>query len=138
MRPGRDAHAGGSGATSVRLDKWLWAARFFKTRALASEAVTGGKVEVNGDRVKPARGVKVGESVSIRLGPYTHAVVVRDLSESRGPAKVAQLLYEETEESKAARERLAWQLRHAAPVIEPGEGRPTKRDRRELDRMRGR
>ena len=82
-------------ATSVRVDKWLWAARFFKTRALATEAVTGGKVEVNGERVKPARAVKPGDTVSVRLGPYLHDVVVRGLSDKRGPASIAQGLYEE-------------------------------------------
>jgi len=122
----------------MRVDKWLWAARFFKTRSLAAEAVTGGKVEVNGERVKPARAVKVGELVSVRLGPYTHAVVVRGLSESRGPASVAATLYEETAESRAAREKLAWQLKFAAPVMDAGTGRPTKRDRRDMERMRGR
>jgi len=125
-------------ATSVRIDKWLWAARFFKTRALASDAVTGGKVEVHGERVKPARAVKTGELVSIRLGPYVHLVRVLGLSGTRGPASVATLLYEETPESKAAREKHAWTLRNAAPVIDPGEGRPTKKDRRNLDRMRRR
>lgn len=125
-------------ATSVRVDKWLWAARFFKTRALATEAVAGGKVEVNGERVKPARPVKPGDTISVRLGPYVHDVVVRGLSDKRGPASVAQGLYEESAASREAREKLAWQLRHAAPVIEAGEGRPTKRDRRDLERMRGR
>lgn len=124
-------------ATSVRVDKWLWAARFFKTRALATEAVAGGKVEVNGERVKPARPVKPGDTISVRLGPYVHDAVVRGLSDKRGPASVAQGLYEETAASREAREKLAWQLRHAAPVIEAGEGRPTKRDRRDLERMRG-
>lgn len=127
-----------SAASSVRIDKWLWAARFFKTRALASDAVTGGKVEVRGDRVKPARGVKVGELISVRQGPYVHIVRVLGLSGSRGPASVAALLYEETVDSKAAREKHAWQLKHAAPVIDPGDGRPTKKDRRTLDRARGR
>lgn len=122
----------------MRLDKWLWAARFFKTRAQAADAVAGGKVEVAGDRVKPARLIRVGEEVRVRLGPYVHIVIVRGLSERRGPATVARELYEETEASRAERERHAWQLKHAAPVMEPGEGRPTKRDRRDLDRMRGR
>ena len=124
--------------TSVRIDKWLWAARFFKTRALASDAVTGGKVEVGGERVKPARAVKIGELVSVRLGPYVHIVRVLGLSGTRGPASVAVLLYEETPESKTAREKHAWTLRNAAPVIEPGEGRPTKKDRRTIEKWRGR
>jgi ribosome-associated heat shock protein Hsp15 len=127
-----------AGAAAVRVDKWLWAARFFKTRALAAAAVDGGKVEVAGQRVKPARHVHMGEEVRVRLGPFVHAVIVRGLSDRRGPASVAHQLYEETAESRATRERLAWQLRHAAPVIEPGEGRPTKRDRRTLERFRRR
>lgn len=122
----------------VRIDKWLWAARFFKTRAQAAEAIGGGKVEIAGDHVKPARLVRIGETVQVRLGPYQHTVVVRGLSERRGPASEARLLYEETEESRAAREKLAWTLKHAAPVMDAGDGRPTKRDRRDLERMRGR
>lgn len=129
----------GAGVTpAVRVDKWLWAARFFKTRALASEAVAGGKVEVAGERVKAAKALRVGDVVRVRLGPYEHEVVVRGLSDRRGPAAVAQRLYEETPASRGQRERLAWQLRHAAPVIIPGDGRPTKKDRRDLDRMRRR
>lgn len=125
-------------ATGVRIDKWLWAARFFKTRSVAADAVAGGKVEVGSERVKPARHLHVGEEVRLRLGPYVHVVIVRQLSEHRGPAVVARQLYEETAESRAAREHLAWQLKHAAPIMEPGEGRPTKKDRRSLERMRRR
>lgn len=122
----------------MRIDKWLWATRFFKTRALAADAIAGGKVDVGGERVKPSRLLKLGEEVRVRLGPYLHVVVVRALAEHRGPAATARTLYEETEASRAERERHAWQLTHAAPVMEAGEGRPTKKDRRELDRMRGR
>lgn len=124
-------------AGRVRIDKWLWAARFFKTRSLAAEAIGGGKVTSAGERVKPAKMVQVGDELRIRLGPYEHVVVVRALSERRGPASVAATLYEETEPSRMARERLAEQLRMApaAFVYEEG-GRPTKRDRRELDRFR--
>jgi ribosome-associated heat shock protein Hsp15 len=82
--------------------------------------------------------VKVGDEVRVRLGPYEHIVTVRGLSDKRGSASIAQQLYDETAASREAREKHAWQLRHAAPIIEPGEGRPTKRDRRDLDRMRGR
>ncbi|MCC7194259.1 MAG: RNA-binding S4 domain-containing protein [Gemmatimonadaceae bacterium] len=120
------------------MDKWLWAARFFKTRAQASEAVGGGKVEVGGERVKPARALRAGDVVRIRLGPYEYVVTVLSVSDKRGPAAVARTLYEETVESRERRERLAWNLHHAAPVIEPGRGRPTKKDRRELDRTRRR
>ena len=121
----------------VRIDKWLWAARFFKTRSLAAEAVTAGKVEVNEERVKPAKLVQVGDSVSVRLGPYLHIVHVRAISERRGPATVAATLYEETAESSAARAKLAEQLRMApAAFVYEEKGRPTKRDRREIDRFR--
>jgi len=117
----------------LRLDKWLWAARFFKHRALATEAVAGGKVEVNGERAKPAKPLKVGDQIRLRLGPYEHIVIVRELSDHRGPAPVAQTLYEETPESKAERERLADQLRMSpATFVYEDKGRPTKKDRREL------
>ncbi|MFL5577274.1 MAG: RNA-binding S4 domain-containing protein [Gemmatimonadaceae bacterium] len=121
----------------VRIDKWLWAARFFKTRSLAADAVEGGKVQVNGERVKRAKLLQVGDAVSVRLGPYEHVVEVRDVSERRGPASVAQTLYEETAASREVRARLAAQhkMAPAAFVYEEG-GRPTKKDRRELDRLR--
>lgn len=122
----------------VRLDKWLWAARFFKTRSLAAEALDGGKVYVNGDRAKPAKAIRPGDEVRIRLGPYEHIVEVLGTSERRGPAPEAQRLYRETEASRTAREKLHWQLTKAAPAMEPAKGRPTKRDRRDLDRFRDR
>lgn len=121
----------------VRLDKWLWAARFYKTRSLAADAIEGGKVELNGERVKRAKNVQLGDEVSVRVGPYEHVVVVRGLSERRGPASVAQTLYEETPESGAARAKLAEQLRMAPPAFVFEErGRPTKKDRRDLSRLR--
>src|SRR5689334_16677190 len=124
-------------AGRVRIDKWLWAARFFKTRSLAAEAVTAGKVEVNDEHVKPAKLIQLGDSISVRLGPFLHVVHVRGLSERRGPATVATTLYEETAESLAARARLAEQLRMApAAFVYEDKGRPTKRDRREIDRFR--
>ena len=123
----------------VRLDKWLWAARFFKTRSLAAEAITGGKVTMHGDRAKPARPLQVGDEIAVRLGPYEHIVRVRKLSERRGPATVAATLYEETAESLAARSKLAEQLRLSpAPLVYDEKGRPTKRDRREIDKWRRR
>jgi ribosome-associated heat shock protein Hsp15 len=127
----------------VRLDKWLWAARFFKTRSLATEAVAGGKVEVNGERAKPAKAIKRGDQVRLRLGAFEHTLNVRALSDRRGPAPVAQTLYEETEASRQARERVAEQLRLApAPFVYEEKGRPTKKDRRALtklvERRRGR
>src|SRR5215813_184162 len=97
----------------VRIDKWLWAARFFKTRSLATEAVDGGKVEINGDRAKPSKLIKPGDELRLRLGPYEHILIVRALGERRGPASVAQTLYEETTASKEAREKLSSQLRMA-------------------------
>jgi ribosome-associated heat shock protein Hsp15 len=122
----------------VRLDKWLWAARFYKTRALASEAIAGGKVQVNGDRAKRARPVQPGDELRIRQGPYEHHVVVRALSARRGPASVAAELYEETPASRAAREAMALQLKSLHAAFVPDKGRPTKKDRRELGRLKGR
>jgi ribosome-associated heat shock protein Hsp15 len=120
----------------VRLDKWLWAARFFKTRSLATEAVGGGKVEVNGERAKPAKAVKTGDEIRLRVGPYEHVLIVRQLGERRGPASVAQTLYEETQASREARERLATQLKMAPPTfVYEEKGRPTKKDRRDLSRL---
>jgi ribosome-associated heat shock protein Hsp15 len=125
-------------ADPVRLDKWLWAARFYKTRSLASEAIAGGKVEVNGDRAKRARPLHIGDEIRIRQPPYEFLVVVRDLSGRRGPSSEAATLYEEQPESREARQTMALQLKtmHAAFVTE--KGWPTKRDRREIDRLRGR
>ncbi len=122
----------------VRLDKWLWAARFYKTRTLAAEAIAGGKVQVNGDRAKRARPVDVGDEIRVRQGPYEHRVVVRELSERRGPASQAAGLYEETAESREARERMALQLKTMHSAFVPERGRPTKRDRREIERLKGR
>ncbi len=125
------------GGEKVRIDKWLWAARFFKTRSLAVEAIGGGKILVNEERVKPAKMIQAGDQVSIRLGPYEHLVIVRGLSERRGPASVAATLYEETATSRAAREKLAEQLRMApAAFVFEEKGRPTKKDRRDIERLR--
>lgn len=120
----------------LRIDKWLWAARFYKTRSLATEAVQGGKVEINGDRAKPAKMVGPGDEVRVRLGPYEHVVIVRALAPRRGSAREAQALYEETPASRAERERLAEQLRLApAAFVWEEKGRPTKKDRRDLTRF---
>lgn len=122
---------------AIRLDKWLWAARFFKTRSLAALALDGGRIRVNGDRAKRARQVHLGDQVEVRLPPYTHLLVVRRLSERRGPASEARLLYDETTESVAARERIRMQVQAAGGLASgPEAGRPTKRDRRKLDRLR--
>jgi ribosome-associated heat shock protein Hsp15 len=117
---------------ALRIDKWLWAARFFKTRSLAAEAVEGGKVHLNGSRTKPGHLVRVGDQLRIRRGPYESIVVVQNLSERRGPAAEAQKLYVETEESKKGREELATQLRLQGPVGFGITGRPTKKDRRDI------
>lgn len=120
---------------SMRLDKWLWCARFYKTRSLATEEITKGRVTVNGQAAKPARDLRCGDTVALRQGAVARTVRVRGLSGARGPAPVAQLLYEETPESIATREQAA-ELRRLAP--EPAaslhEGRPTKRNRRQIDR----
>jgi ribosome-associated heat shock protein Hsp15 len=124
----------------VRIDKWLWAARFYKTRGLATEAVSGGKVHLNGERTKPARGLQVGDSITVRKESGTWTVLVEGLTEKRGPASQAEALYTETAESRQAREASREErLRAAAggpPRREPGAGRPTKRERRQLDRWR--
>ena len=122
----------------VRLDKWLWAARFFKTRALAAEAVAGGRVEVGGHRVKPGRDMKAGDVVRVRIGPYVHVVTLRVLSGHRGPAAEAATLYEEDAASRAEREKLREQHRLAAHAFAHGEGKPSKKERRALDDLRGR
>ena len=120
----------------MRLDKWLWAARFFKTRAIAVEAIDGGRVSVNGEKAKRAKLVQEGVEVSVRTGPYETTVIVRDVSARRGPATEAQQLYEETAESKAARERMATHMKQFGGDWD--KGKPTKRDRRDLDRFKGR
>lgn len=120
---------------TLRIDKWLWAARFYKTRSLAVEEIAKGRVQVNEQAVKPAREVRPGDLVSVRLGAVVRVVVVRGLSGQRGPAPVAQQLYEETEASRLAREAAAEQRRVAAePALSIEQGRPTKRDRRQLEK----
>jgi ribosome-associated heat shock protein Hsp15 len=126
-----------AGPGRVRVDKWLWAARFYKTRSLAADAIGGGKILVNGERVKPAKLLQAGDEVRLRLGPYEHIVHVRELSERRGPATVAATLYQETDASIAVRTKLAEQLRMApAAFVYEEKGRPTKRDRREIEKLR--
>lgn len=122
---------------TLRIDKWLWTARFYKTRSLAVEEIGKGRVLVNEQTVKPAREVRPGDRVSVRQGAVVRVVVVRGLSGQRGPAPVAQQLYEETEASRLARESAAEQRRLAAePALSIEQGRPTKRDRRQLDQTR--
>lgn len=122
---------------SLRLDKWLWSARFYKTRSLAVEEISKGRVSVNGAAVKPAREVRAGDLIQLRQGPVERTVQVLGLSAQRGPAPVAQKLYEETAASVAAREQAAEQRRLAPePALSLSEGRPTKRDRRHIERNR--
>jgi ribosome-associated heat shock protein Hsp15 len=118
----------------VRLDKWLWAARFFKTRALAAEAAGGGKVEINGERAKPSRIVRLGDRLCIRRGSSEWTVIVKDTARLRGPAPQAQHLYEETEESARQRAAAAAQLKLERPP-EFASGRPSKKDRRAISRF---
>ena len=119
----------------LRIDKWLWAARFFKTRSLAAEAVTGGKVEVNSARAKPSRAVRPGDQVSIRRGPYEWTVLVEAVNVRRGPAREAQELYTETEESIRKREAIAAQLKLEHAPDRDFSGRPSKKDRRAIRRF---
>ena len=119
----------------VRIDKWLWAARFFKTRGLASEAVNGGHVQIDGLRVKPARPVKIGEKITIRRSDELYSITVTGLAEKRGSAAIARGLYEETAESMAAREQKR-ELKKLAATAPAPERRPDKRARRQLAGLR--
>jgi ribosome-associated heat shock protein Hsp15 len=122
----------------LRIDKWLWAARFYKTRSLASEEIDKGRVQVNGVAVKPAREVKAGDSVLVRIGVVTRTVMVRAVSDKRGGAPVAALLFEETPESILLRAQSAETRRLAPePALSLTQGRPTKRDRRQSERNWG-
>jgi ribosome-associated heat shock protein Hsp15 len=120
----------------TRIDKWLWAARFFKTRSQATAAVTGGKVVINGDPAKPSKAVKVGDQLRLRIGPAEYRIVVTGIGERRGSAAVAQTLYEELPESVAERQRIAAERRSAGAPSYEEKGRPSKKDRRDLERWR--
>ena len=121
----------------LRLDKWLWAARFYKTRSLACEEIDKGRVLVNGAVAKPARELKAGDSLLLRNGPISRTVTVLALSDKRGPAPVAALLYQETEDSVRQRQQAAEQRRLAPePALSLSQGRPTKRDRRDTEQLR--
>jgi len=117
----------------MRLDKWLWAARFYKTRSLAQQAVVGGRVQLNGVRTKPAHEVKAGDMVDVRVGEWRWEVKVKALAERRGPAEEARKLYDETAASRAERERRGDLRRWGAEPAAELKGRPTKRDRRQID-----
>ena len=134
MEP-RDAQ-GAAPLEPVRLDKWLWAARFYKTRGLAAEAIAGGRIEVNGARARHARTVRPGDQLRLRLGPYEHLLIVRALSVRRGPAAQAALLYEEDPAGKARRLHLSEQHRLAAHAFSYGDGKPSKKERRALLKFR--
>lgn len=123
---------------SVRLDKWLWAARFFKTRTLAAEAIDAGRVEVNGERAKRSRAITAGDKLRIRKPPFEQLIQVLGESEQRGPASVAATLYVESEESRKAREVLAARFKAMGPPVFRDRGKPGKKERREIDRWRGR
>ena len=121
----------------IRIDKWLWAARFYKTRSLATDEIGKGRVEINGQTAKASREVKVGDMVSTRQGDVIRILQVLALSDQRGPAPVAQALYEETAESIALREKTSIQRRMAKePALSIAQGRPTKRNRRELEKVK--
>ena len=120
----------------VRIDKWVWAARFAKTRSAATDLVLAGHVKVGGERVKPAREIRPGDTVEIRLGPVRRTVLVTALADRRGSATVAATLYEETPESLEERERLALERRAARPLSSDLGARPTKQDRRRLEALR--
>ncbi len=122
----------------VRIDKWLWAARFFKTRGLAADAIEGGKVDVNGARAKPSKVVRPGDQVRVRIGPFEHLVTVLGLAARRGPASEAAALYVEDLVSKAGRLKLAEAHRLASQSFSHGEGKPSKKERRDITRLRGR
>ena len=121
---------------SVRIDKWLWAARFFKTRSVAQQAVEGGKVRVNGERVKPAKDLRVGDELAIQIGNAEWLIRVEQLSDKRGPATVARTLYAEDEASRIRREEQSALRKFAADPAQDLPGRPTTRERRQLDRWR--
>lgn len=131
-------HSEQPGDGGMRLDKWLWVARFFKTRALAVEAITGGKVDHNDERAKPARQVRPEDRLRIRRGPLEHVVTVKGISLRRGPAAAAALLYVEDAAARELRMARAEQMGRDASAFRYGEGKPSKKDRRAIERLRGR
>lgn len=121
---------------TVRIDKWLWAARFFKTRGAATDAVSGGRVHLNGARAKPAKEVKAGDTIDLRIDQLAWTVVVQGVADKRGPASVARTLYAETPDSVAAREQRSAELRLSRPLGADLGARPTKQDRRRIEGLR--
>jgi ribosome-associated heat shock protein Hsp15 len=122
--------------TAIRLDKWLWTARFYKTRALAVDAIESGKIELNGERSKRAHPVKAGDRLRIRHGPYEHVITVLGVSDRRGSAAIAAKLYSEDPESKKKREETAAHVRAMSAATGYESGRPTKKDRRAIEKFR--
>ncbi len=135
MTVGEDAR---NRAEPVRLDKWLWAARFYKTRSLATDAIQAGHVKLAGEKAKPAKAVHVGDEIVLTLPPFQHVIEVKALSDVRRGAPEARLLYEETPESRVAREALAALLKSERAAWQAAPTKPSKRDRRAIDRLRGR
>ena len=123
---------------TVRIDKWLWAARFFKTRSAATDAVLGGRVHLNDARVKPAKEIRAGDTIELKVGQLEWRLIVRAIAEKRGPASVAATLYDETPDSIAARERRTAELRLSRPLGADLGARPTKQDRRRIEELRRR
>ena len=124
------------GVDAVRIDKWLWAARFFKTRGAATDAVLGGRVQVNGQSVKPSKDVHVEDTVEVKVGPQQWTVLVTGLADKRGPASLAATLYAETRESRERRELLAAERRLSRPLGADLGARPTKQARRRIEALR--
>ncbi len=119
----------------LRIDKWLWAARFYKTRGLASEAIKGGKIDINGSHAKPSKTVQINDQIKIKKSPFVYEITVKALSKHRGPASEATKLYEESEQSRLARELLSEQLKAESALRPTTPGRPSKRDRRNIIRF---
>ncbi len=122
----------------IRVDKWLWAARFYKTRALSAEAIGAGKIEVNGERAKRSKLIQSGDKMRIRIGPYEHIIDVTGVSGTRGSATIAATLYKETDESRKAREAMSVHVRAMNANTGYDSGRPTKKDRRDIEKVRRR
>ncbi len=119
----------------LRIDKWLWAARFYKTRGLASEAIKGGKIDINGSHAKPSKTVQINDQIKIKKSPFTYEITIKGVSKHRGSAKVAVLLYEESDQSITTREKLSEQLKAESALRPTTPGRPSKRDRRNIIRF---
>ena len=129
------SHNNNNEINTIRIDKWLWAARFFKTRSLASEAIKGGKIVINNQKAKPSRNISISDQLKIKKGLFTYEITVKGLSKNRGPASEAIKLYEESEDSVISRQKLAEQLKAESATRPATPGRPSKRDRRNIIRF---